>query len=615
MKNVILLLGLLLFSGLLKAQTGWNATSISGNCLGDVIRPMSVGVYDLKANKTYIAYIGPNTDIYASQCDHNNGNTWIKNIKVAVNPAVISAKYSYPQIVQTPDGYIHIFFVKTTSFMYHVRSTNPNDATAWDAVEELHIPSTHYNKVLPSYPHVLMSRQGFIYIFWRQFVSDNTRHEFYSYSKDFGKTWENAIPCLTPVRADLMNEIYMGQVTIEPRRENTPERFHMAYILAGGEGHNDAHKDIYHSVFQPEDGNFYSMDGTNLGTSVDATEMYNHCLVEDTGEPTKTYPNYIQTVGTTLDGTPIISGRYRWNGTRYETIATTGLALADGVSFMEWENGRMLAYGDRVEVYKSTDKGTTWSLEGKTSLPLFNSGRGNKTVPITYPAHPAVKLWSKESSTDTICYMSVVGVAAINKAQKLLMTSTQPSVGTNMSCTIRAFVTDSLNARQMGATNTVTFELAGAGKLSNTTVTAVNGVAEVTYTSSTTNGKVIVRASGTGLKSASIDIYINGAIAKPIVSGIEEEVSASKELLAKESFKAFPNPFKTSTAIAYELNNNATVSYEVFDITGRQIFASEPVELAQGSYSHDINEIEKSGLYIVRLKAGDEVATLKLRKL
>jgi len=617
MKNLILLISFILLSGLVKAQTGWQATTISGSCLGDVIRPMSVGVYDLKANKTYIAYIGPNSDIYVSQCDHNNGNTWNKNIHVAVNPTVMSAKYAYPQIVQTPDGYIHIYFVKTTTNLYHVRSTNPNDGTKWDPVEELPIPSTHYRKILPSYPHVLMSRNGFIYMFWRQDITDNTRHEFYSYSKDNGKTWENAVPALTPIRADLMNEIYMGQITVEPRHEGVPERFHLAYILAGGLGHNDAHKDIYHTIFQPSDGNFYGTDNVNLGVSVDSTDMYDHCLVEDTGTPNKVYPSYIPTVGTTNNGTPIVNGKFIWNGTKFVPYTPVGLGLADGVSFMEWENGRLVAYGDRVEVYTSKDGGYNWAQEGRASLPLYNSGRSNKTIPITYPAHPAAKLWSKESTTDTNCIISVVGCAAINKAQKLLMTSTQPSVGKNMSCTIRAYITDSLNARQLSATNAISFQVVGSGTLSKTTVTAVNGVAEVTYTSTSTTGKMYVRASGAGLKGESIDIYVDGSIENSLTTGVETPVKESTSgLIERNSFTAYPNPYRaTSTSIAYQINNNASVSYEIYDITGRQIYVSESRDLPEGTYSQQISEIERAGLYIIRLKADNEVANIKVQKL
>jgi len=617
MKNVILLIGFILLSGLVYAQTGWQATTISGNCQGDVIRPMATGVYDLKANKTYITYIGPNASIYASECDHNNGNTWKKNIFVAVNPTTMSAKYSYPQIVQTNDGYIHIFFVKHTTNLFHVRSSYPNDGTKWDAVEELLIPSPEYTKIKPSYPHVLLSRNGNVYLFWRQFVSDNTRPEFYSFSKDNGKTWENARAGLRPIREDLMNEIYMGQMTIEPRKEGQPERFHMAYILAGGEGHNDAHKDIYHTIFQPNDGNFYGMDGANLGVEVDATEMYAHCLVEDTGAPYKLYPGYGQSVGMTYDGKPIISGRFIWNGTKFVPYTPTGLNLADGIAFMEWENGRLVAYGDRVEVYTSKDGGYNWTQEGRASLPLYNSGRSNKTVPINYPAHPAAKLWSKESSTDTNCYISVVSCAAINKAQKILMTSTQPSVGKNSTTTIRAYVTDSLNARQLSATNTITFQVVGSGTLSRTTVTAVNGVAEVTYTSTSTTGKMYVRASGAGLKGESIDIYVDGSIEGSVTTDVDTPTASSTSgLIEKNSFTAYPNPFRaTSTTIAYQLNNNAAVSYEIYDITGRQVYTSESRELPEGNYSQQISEIERAGLYIIRLKADNEVANIKVQKL
>jgi hypothetical protein len=80
------LLGFMVLSGPLLSQT-WFTTFLSGNCTHDDLRPMSVGVYDLYANKTVLAYMGPNGDPYVSVCDHGNGNTWSDPIKIGDDPS------------------------------------------------------------------------------------------------------------------------------------------------------------------------------------------------------------------------------------------------------------------------------------------------------------------------------------------------------------------------------------------------------------------------------------------------------------------------------------------------------------------------------------------------
>jgi len=615
MRTLAIILIAFLFTGLIFAQN-WQAKTISQNCTGDVMRSMSVGVYDMNSNRTFITYIGPAAAIYVAQCNHNNNNNWTSDIKVGDNPTTLSAKYSYPQIIQTPDGYLHVFYVKHTAAMYYAKSINPGDASQWTTPVELSISSNvpGYRKLMPSYPNAIMSRSGDMYLFWRQDVTDNTRPLYYSVSKDYGKSWAPAKEALIPIRPDNMNEIYLGQIVIEPKRVGVPERFHLPYMLAGGQGHNDGHKDIYHTIFQPSDGNFYSMDGTNLGANVDATEMYKRCLVEDTGSPNKLYPGYYHYVGISDKGEVIVDGRFRWNGTKYVPFTPSGLNIADGLTYIEWENGRFLIYGDRVEVYQSLDLGNTWSVYGKSALPVYNSQRSNRSLPMAFPAHPAAKVWSKENApTEINCIVSVVSQTPVNKPQKIYLTATRPSLDMSESCTIRAFITDSINARQTTATNAVKFEVVGGGQISTTQKNAVNGLADIMFTAPSKSGIVIIKASGTGLKSEYIELFVGDAIYK-VPTAINSPSTHASNTLVQGSLQCYPNPIRTNASLSFNLFKPATVQYSIIDALGRTIYTSQP-EVKESGHNTLIGvNIEKSGLYFVSLTAGSDKQVLKIQK-
>jgi len=501
----------------------WFAVHVAHNLEGDVSRPGSIGSYDLKANKTFITFLGEDWHIYAQECDHNNNDTWSDPVKIADSPTTTSAKYAYPQMVQTPDGYLHVFFVKHTTNMWYARSTNPSDISSWEVRDisyEAAEGSPDFQKLRPSYPCVLVGRNGFIYLFWRQSTEeDYTRPEAYCYSRNSGETWEGARMFITPVRPDYLNEAYTGMIVAEPRRESVPERFHVVYFLAGGpEGHNQYHKNLYNAIFQPGDGHFISLKGDDLGPTLDADEMDNqYCLIFET-ETAKDAVGYNHSVGITDTGIPIVDGTYYWDGDAWVTNDGNGLFVDSGPAFLRWEDGRMLAYCDRVSIYETNDMGNNWELIGSADGSTGSAGTPDITVPITNPSHPSAKVWLKEgkigSSTNVL---TIAGVNSSRTPKKIILTANYPGLPLNGQCTIRAFVCDEANARIMDSDATISFEMQGNGTLGATQAQAVNGMAEISYQASGMEGVDIVRATGSGLTGDYLEIYIGTGILQNVM--------------------------------------------------------------------------------------------------
>ena len=76
---------------------------------------------------------------------------------------------------------------------------------------------------------------------------------------------------------------------------------------------------------------------------------------------------------------------------------------------------------------------------------------------------------------------------------------------------------------------------------------------------------------------------------------------------------AAPNPFRTQTALTYELDASAEVRLEVFDATGRRVAV-----LAEGSHAAGAHRVTfapeglAAGVYIARLTAGERVLSRRL---
>jgi 1,4-alpha-glucan branching enzyme len=88
----------------------------------------------------------------------------------------------------------------------------------------------------------------------------------------------------------------------------------------------------------------------------------------------------------------------------------------------------------------------------------------------------------------------------------------------------------------------------------------------------------------------------------------------TKEFLQEvNEYLIYPNPSVFgSTFIGYNLRNNSTVQWEVFNTMGQQVAQSNPVKLQAGSYQDELKKVLPSGQYLVRLTVNGASATQKL---
>ncbi|TVR19189.1 MAG: T9SS C-terminal target domain-containing protein [Balneolaceae bacterium] len=75
----------------------------------------------------------------------------------------------------------------------------------------------------------------------------------------------------------------------------------------------------------------------------------------------------------------------------------------------------------------------------------------------------------------------------------------------------------------------------------------------------------------------------------------------------------YPNPFNPSTTIQYQLSEGTHVTLEVFDASGRRVHVLADENQHAGKYSTSFNANNlASGLYVVRLRAGNQVHMQKI---
>ncbi|GAA2851617.1 hypothetical protein Acy02nite_35220 [Actinoplanes cyaneus] len=270
-------------------------------------RPVAGGVHDPYAKKTFISWAGFQEDNYVQEYDHRRG-TWSAPVRVAGGD---NDSHNYPTLIQAGDGHLLVFRGLHNRELWVARSPEPHS-----------IAGTWTDTIIPeglgaTYPMPVKTATGDIFVFIRETAGDfdpafptDTRPMKYVRSTDNGHTWQSSATltgdrwCIAPLgRPDNMNEIYLGQLRLEP-----DGRIAMVWTLAGGgpEGHlhDRYHRNIYHATFSPDDLRFRSAAGHDLGTTVDDADQERHLKVATT--PLQTVnprsPDYISLVGSTLGG-------------------------------------------------------------------------------------------------------------------------------------------------------------------------------------------------------------------------------------------------------------------------------------------------------------------------
>ncbi len=310
-------------------------------------RPVAGGVHDGEVGKTFISWAGQYEDSYVQSYDHREA-TWSTPNRIADGD---SDAHNYPTMVQARDGHLLVFRGMHNVELRMSRSPRPHSA---DGVWE----ETLVSKNAATYPMPFVTRDGTIYVFFRETTGDldptvptDTRPMLYVVSKDNGRTWKTSTELTghrfaigSTSRADNMNEIYIGQLRLEDSG-----RVRIVYTLAGGgpEGHKHDryHRNIYYASFDPRNLHFYSASGRDLGTQIDDADQERYLKVAETPLTLPNNvksPDYIQLVGTTLGrpfvlwfagdeaGGPLRDHMSTWNGRAWETREVArGLRVRD----------------------------------------------------------------------------------------------------------------------------------------------------------------------------------------------------------------------------------------------------------------------------------------------
>lgn len=79
------------------------------------------------------------------------------------------------------------------------------------------------------------------------------------------------------------------------------------------------------------------------------------------------------------------------------------------------------------------------------------------------------------------------------------------------------------------------------------------------------------------------------------------------------SFEVFPNPVTTNTTIAFNLENDATISLRIYDVSGKLISTIAEGQMERGSYEVEWSvEDIMPGIYLLRISRGNLVQVEKI---
>ena len=234
-----ILIGMLFFAPMLRAQ--WAATEIAWSTYNSTLRPMSQGVYDPYADKSFFCFMQENSNPYVVECNHAGGlHTWGTPQKVLTQPS--AEKYNYPTIDILPDRRLVLCcatpFDNALGFSI---STNPADASSW-TTKTVDIGSRHHVE----YPRIKVDRRGHIYLFYIHQPDGKAAHKrWYHYvkSEDAGETWSAPVLAIQRELDDPngMCELYVGYTASEPYRLGEPERWWFAFTSSSGFQYTGTH--------------------------------------------------------------------------------------------------------------------------------------------------------------------------------------------------------------------------------------------------------------------------------------------------------------------------------------------------------------------------------------
>ena len=175
-------------------------------------RPIPIGFYDQKANKSFITWMGIKSQAIVKEYDHSK-KKWSED-KIVGTPTFID-KHNYPGMLRGKDGRIYIFYGCHNSTMR--MTVSPKAGTIDGQWEDRFIDSAER----ASYPAPVITSDGTFYVFYRDTRKSNGHADDRPYqfvkSTDGGKVWKRQMAIDPyPRTTDNMCEVYNGKVTYQP---------------------------------------------------------------------------------------------------------------------------------------------------------------------------------------------------------------------------------------------------------------------------------------------------------------------------------------------------------------------------------------------------------------
>ncbi|WP_297069379.1 BNR-4 repeat-containing protein [uncultured Duncaniella sp.] len=343
-------------------------------------RPIPVGYYDDKADKTFVCWMSAHSHPAVKAFDHASGK-WGDTKIVAESP--FADKHNYPAILRGKDEHIYMFYGCHNSTLKMAVSPEPNSIEGkWT---DTYIPQAER----ASYPAPVLTDDGVFYVFYRDTrknngYADDRPYQFVK-STDNGKTWTRQMLIDPyPRVTDSMMEVYNGQVSYQPGDGKHAGRIHIAWTICGEKAGKHAHatygRNVYYAYLDLSDDHVYNVEGRDLGTTIDNIEADKYCLALETPIPERGHQAGLQvSVHFRDNGAPLIHYNYpsehggrlaTWTGDEWHHTSFGAVGEPRGIEKLGPETFRIYStMGKGVTTFVTSDGGLTVKRETEIETP------------------------------------------------------------------------------------------------------------------------------------------------------------------------------------------------------------------------------------------------------
>lgn len=376
-KAVLSFLVMLMCFSFLSVASAETVSNVANNASYHSLRTFGAGLYDSVANKTFIAYSGPEMDVYVKSYNHST-NAWETGIKIYDwNDSSQWAYHDYPTMVLLPDGKLAIFIFDHTTAAYMIKAPNAHSISGtWTR--------TQISSDLNAYPMPIVSAST-VYLFYSR--NDDVAYPYRTYryikSTDNGNTWSAPITVIDSGKtSDKYNEVYAHGVY------EKNGKIYISWQLSGGpEGHNKASKDLYLAYLDTSTGTMHNVNGTSMGNVVNAGDMASCRVVSAMPISSNKFPISISQPSIADNGTVVIGfGRRYDNGTNkiefgkfvngawsFSTVTTGTTSFKDMVKSGPDDFEVLYVNGNNIENRITTNMGSTWSTLYTLGIPYISN--------------------------------------------------------------------------------------------------------------------------------------------------------------------------------------------------------------------------------------------------